>query len=262
MTAEPSERAKRLKELLARQAQKKSAQLSDTPPPLERTAERRKGPGSASVSDSSESLSPEDPRTVERIPWGRLPVGVRVPVVFLGIGDQGKVVYLQELSAQCDLVEMIRALNLEVPKDSRPVGECVPGNHVAILRTEDMTLYRGRICAADSSPGPVGDAGGDRRVVPDKVRVLFVDYGRQEDVSPSHLLRLPVAFELLPAFAVPVRLAGVPVVDLPEGTSLDGSLFDAQVVAVDSATGLQAVRLYLRYGDLCLNDSLALSAKS
>lgn len=260
MTAEPSERAKRFKELLAKQAQKKSAQLSDMPPPLKRASECHKGPRSASVSDSSESLTPENPRTVERIPWARLPVGERVPVVFLGIGDQGKVVYLQELSAQSDLVEMIRAMNLEVPKDGRPVGKCTPGTHVAILRTEDMTLYRGRICDTGSSLGDAGDAGGDR--CQDKVRVLFVDYGRQEDVSPDHVHRLPVAFELLPAYAIPVRLAGVPVLDLPDGVSLDGTLLDAQVVAVDSFTGLQSVRLYIRYNDLCLNDSLALSAKS
>lgn len=255
MTAGPSERAKRLKELLARQAQKKSAQMSDMPPPLERAAVLQ-GPEDSLVSDASESR-PESSRTVERIPWGKLPVGEQVPVVFLGIGDKGKVVYLQELSAQRDLVEMIKALNLEVPKEDRPVGEYVPGTHVAILRSEDMTLYRGRICGT-GSPGDSGDAGGDRPRE-DKVRVLFVDYGRQEYVSPRNILRLPVAFELLPAFAVPVRLDGVPTINLPEGTSFDGALFDARVAADDSG-GLQSVRLYLPHSELCLNDSLALGA--
>lgn len=257
MTAEPSERAKRLKELLARQAKTKLVQMSDAPPPLEPVAALLKGPDNSLASDASDSR-PEDSRTVERIPWGKLPVGEQVPVVFLGIGDKGKVVYLQELSAQRDLVEMIKALNLEVPKEGRPVKEYVPGTHVAILRSEDMTLYRGRICGT-GSPGDNEDTGGDRPRE-DKVRVLFVDYGRQEYVSPRNILRLPVAFELLPAFAVPVRLDGVPAINLPEGTSFDGALFDARVAADDSGDGLQSVRLYLPHSHLCLNDSLALSA--
>lgn len=179
---------------------------------------------------------------------------MRVPVVFLSIGDKNDVLFVQELFAQHGLVKMMEQLNVEVPELSQPIEDCVPGTVVAVLRQEDSTWYRGLICP------PRKNCEKDNNRSEDKLRVLFIDYGRTANVPVANLLYLPAVFQRLPAFAIPVTLHGLPQIHLPNGTSFSGEVFDAEVVT--NSEPCQSVRLYIRNDNLCLNDTLTLYTES
>ncbi|XP_075724011.1 uncharacterized protein LOC119167212 [Rhipicephalus microplus] len=147
-----SEKAKKLKELLERKAQKRVTvqQLlsSPTPPALERVSnnDRKGGETSPTGPSSSEPHSKKDgnDKGVSRFPHSRLPLGMRVPVVIIRLEEDEKLIYLQEVSALRDLVKMVKALNAVVSLEKQ-IEEPVPGDLVAVLHKEDSTWYRGQI---------------------------------------------------------------------------------------------------------------------
>ncbi|XP_077521429.1 uncharacterized protein LOC144132708 [Amblyomma americanum] len=260
---QPFEKRKRLKELLEKQAHKKTASRSkylSTPPPLERVS----GQDDKVVKDAPVPLACSEDQSEcnefsGHLSPARLPLGTRVPVVFLSIGDKKDVLFVQELLAQSYLVKMMKQMNLEVP-EFKPVVDCSPGTFVAMLREEDSTWYRGVICPprknCEKDTAPKNDDGSSG----DKLKVLLIDYGRVAHVSAASLLSLPAFFQRLPAFAIPVTLHGLPLIHLPKDFSFCGELFDAEVVI--NSELCQSVRLYIRNDNLCLNDTLALYAES
>lgn len=255
-----SEKAKKLKELLERQARKRvTMQLlsSPTPPALDRVSnhdEKGSENSSTALPSSEPHLKKDADIGGSQFPCSRLPLGMRVPVVFLRLGEDKKVIYLQEMSALRDLVKMVKALNTVVSREKQ-LEEPVPGDLVAVLHEKDSTWYRGQIGPiqhdekdADSSNGPIK-----------KVRVWFVDYGRWDDASLDCLRHLPSGYERLPGFAIPVTLHGLKKIKVPKDVKFEGSFFDAEVV---TNSDRQSVRLHIRNDDLCLNDTLSVYAES
>ncbi|XP_050037040.1 uncharacterized protein [Dermacentor andersoni] len=263
-----SEKAKRLKELLERQARKKATMhllSSPTPPVLDQVSEHgekmhgefSKGGENSSVALPSSALpSKKDSEcSIGQFPCSRLPLGTRVPVVFLRLGEGKKVIYLQEMSALRDLVKMVKCLNAVASKESQHIEEPVPGALVAVLHEKDSTWYRGQIDPVQCDKKD--PASGDGSIK--KVRVWFIDYGRWDDVPLDCLRPMPNTFERLPGFAIPTTLHGLRKVRLPKDIAFEGSFFDAEVVTDGDQ---QSVRLYIRNDDLCLNDTLAVYAES
>ncbi|XP_070378289.1 uncharacterized protein [Dermacentor albipictus] len=256
-----SDKAKRLKELLERQARKKATMhllSSPTPPVLDQVSEHgeKVGENSSVALPSSKLPSKKDSEcTIGQFPCSRLPLGTRVPVVFLRLGEGKKVIYLQEMSALRDLVKMVKCLNAVASKESQHIKEPVPGALVAVLHEKDSTWYRGQIGSVQCDEND--PASGDGSIK--KVRVWFIDYGRWEDVPLDCLRPMPNTFERLPGFAIPTTLHGLRKVRLPKDVAFEGSFFDAEVVTDGDQ---QSVRLYIRNDDLCLNDTLAVYAES
>uniref|UniRef100_A0A224Z0P9 Protein containing TUDOR domain n=1 Tax=Rhipicephalus zambeziensis TaxID=60191 RepID=A0A224Z0P9_9ACAR len=257
-----SEKAKKLKELLERQARKRVTvqQLvsSPTPPALDQVSNHdgKGGETSPTALPSSELHSKKDGNDigVGHFPCSRLPVGMRVPVVFLRLEEDKKVIYLQEMSALRDLVKMVKALNSVVSKE-KPLEETVPGDLVAVLHEKDSTWYRGQIGPIQQDEKEAASGDGSKK----KVRVWFVDYGRWENVPLDCLCHLPNGYERLPGFAIPVTLHGLKKIKVPKDVKFEGSFFDAEVV---TNSDRQSVRLHIRNDDLCLNDTLSVYAES
>lgn len=256
-----SEKAKKLKELLERKAQKRVTvqQLlsSPTPPALERVSnnDRKGGETSPTGPSSSEPHSKKDgnDKGVSRFPHSRLPLGMRVPVVIIRLEEDEKLIYLQEVSALRDLVKMVKALNAVVSLEKQ-IEEPVPGDLVAVLHKKDSTWYRGQIGLVKHNEKDA--ASGDRSKK--KVRVWFMDYGRWEDVSLDSLRHLPNGYERLPGFAIPVTLHGLKKIMVPKDFKFEASFFDAEVV---TNSDQQSIRLHNRNDDICLNDMLAVYAE-
>lgn len=256
-----SEKAKRLKELLERQARKKTTMhllSSPTPPVLDQVSNHgEKGAENSSGAIPSSVLhSKKDSETsTGQFPCSRLPIGMRVPVVFLRLGEEKKVIYLQEVSALRDLIKMVKCLSAVASKENQHIEKPVPGALVAVLHGKDSTWYRGQIGSVHCDEKDAASGNGSIK----KVRVWFIDYGRWDDAPVDCLRPMPDTFERLPGFAIPVTLHGLHKVRLPKDVAFEGSFLDAEVVTDGEQ---QSVRLYIRNGDLCLNDTLSVYAES
>ncbi|KAH7940985.1 hypothetical protein HPB49_008657 [Dermacentor silvarum] len=223
----------------------------------EQTSEKARGAENSSGAIPSSVLhSQKDSETsTGQFPCSRLPIGMRVAVVFLRLGEEQKVIYLQEVSALRDLIKMVKCLSAVASKESQHIEEPVPGALVAVLHGKDSTWYRGQIGSVHCDEKDAASGNGSIK----KVRVWFIDYGRWDDAPVNCLRPLPDTFERLPGFAIPVTLHGLHKVRLPKDVAFEGSFLDAEVVTNSEQ---QSVRLYIRNDDLCLNDTLAVYAES